>query len=219
MEKLKIMVADSHEVVRLGINFIFKCTEDIEVIAEAGNCYEVTRKADECRPDVVIMDASLADECAINTCRALKEKHPKMKVIMLVSPADENSIFNAITAGADGLLPRQIKSGELTGAVRMVVEGKSMLDPSITTRVMNRVRTGFFDQERKEALLNPQERRILGLITEGKTNKEIAQILMLSNNTIKNYVSCILSKLNFSNRAEAAAYAVRHNLGQQRAAN
>ncbi|HWI54331.1 MAG TPA: response regulator transcription factor [Desulfobacteria bacterium] len=219
MERLKIMVADSHEVVRLGINFIFKCTEDMEVTAEAGSCTEVTLKADECQPDVVIMDAWLADQCAINTCRTLKEKFPQMKVIILVSPADENSIFSAISAGADGLLPKQIKSEELTKAVKMVMEGKSMLDPSITTKVMDRVKNGFFNKERKEALLNPQERRILGMIAEGKTNKEIAQKLMLSNNTIKNYVSGILSKLNFNNRAEAAAYAVRNNLGLQRAAN
>ncbi len=219
MEKLRIMVCDSHEVVRLGISFIFKCTEDIEVVAEAGSCREVVQKADECRLDVVIMDARLADECSINTCKVLKEKYPQIKVVMLVSPTDEDSIFNAITAGADGLLPKQIKSEELTKAVRMVIEGKSMLDPSITTRVMDTVKKGFFNQERKEAILNPQERRILGLIAEGKTNKEIAQKLMLSNNTIKNYVSAILSKLNFSNRAEAAAYAVRNNLGQHRAAN
>lgn len=219
MEKLKIMVADSHEVVRLGISFILKCTEDLEVIAEAGSSSEVIQKVEQCRPDVVIMDARLADQCAIDVCRTIKDKHPQVKVIMLVSPADENSIFNAITAGADGLLPKQIKSEELTKAVRMVTEGKSMLDPSITTRVMDRVKNGFFAQERKEAMLNPQERRILGLIAEGKTNKEIAQILMLSNNTIKNYVSGILSKMNFSNRAEAAAYAVRNNHGYQRAAN
>lgn len=212
MDKLKIMVADSHEVMRLGIGFILKCTDDIEVVAEAGTCSEVIKKADECLPDVVIMDTCLADESAIDVCRMIKEKNPAVKVIMLISPTDENSIFGAITAGADGLLPKELKSEELTRAVRMVNEGKSMLDPSITTRVMDRVKNGFFNQEKKEALLNPQERRILGLIAEGKTNKEIAQILMLSNNTIKNYVSGILSKLNFSNRAEAAAYAVRNNL-------
>lgn len=219
MDKLKIMVADSHEVVRLGISFILKCHDDFEVVAEAASCSEVIQKVDEYHPNVVIMDASLADQCAIEVCSVLKEKYTGVKVIMLISPTDENSIFNAITAGVDGLLPKQIKSEELTRAVRMVTEGKSLLDPSITTRVMDRVKKGFFTQDRKDALLNPQERRILGLIAEGKTNKEIAQILMLSNNTIKNYVSGILSKLNFSNRAEAAAYAVRNNLGQQRAAN
>ncbi len=211
MEKIKILIADSHEVMRLGISFILKRTEDFEVIGEAATCGEVIQKADNSKPDVIIMDVKL-DGCAIDVCRLIKEKHPGMKVIMLISPAEDEGIFDAISAGADGLLPKQIKSEELTNSIRMVSKGNSMLDPSITSKVMNRFRKGFSNQERKEALLNPQERRILALIAEGKTNKEIAQMLMLSNNTIKNYVSGILSKLNFSNRAEAAAYAVKNNL-------
>ncbi len=211
MKKIRILIADSHEVMRLGISFILKRTEDFEVAGEAGTCSEVIHKAAACTPDIVITDIRL-DGCAIDTCRLIKEKYPEIKVIMLISPAEDEGIFEAISAGADGLLPKQIKSEELTNAIRMVSEGKSMLDPSITTKVMNRFRKGFTQPERKETLLNPQERRILALIAEGKTNKEIARILMLSNNTIKNYVSGILSKLNFSNRAEAAAYAVRNNL-------
>lgn len=218
MDKIKVMVADSHEVFRLGITFILKCTEDLEVVAEAGLCSEVMHKVEACSPDVVIMDLVL-DGCGIELCRSLKENYPGIKIVMMMSATDEASIFNAITAGADSLLPKKIKSEELTNAVRMVKEGKVVLDPSITSRVMDRVKNGFFNQERKEALLNPQERRILALIADGKTNKEIAQILMLSNNTIKNYVSGILSKLNFSNRAEAAAYAVRNNMGKYRAVN
>lgn len=212
MDKLKILVADSHEVVRLGISFILKCAEDIEVIAEAGVCSEVFQKTAACNPDIIIMDYRLNEGCAIDVCRQIKEKYPDTKVIMFLSPNDEESIFDAISAGADGLLPKQIKSEELTNAIRMVCNGNSMLDPAITSKVMNRVKSGFTQPERKDAVLNPQERRILALIAEGKTNKEIAQILMLSNNTIKNYVSGILSKLNFCNRAEAAAYAVRNNL-------
>lgn len=212
MQKLKVLVADSHEVVRLGISFIIKCTEDFEVVGEAGSCAELVQKAVSSCPDVVIMDSHLVEGNAFDTCKTIKEKQAKTKVVMLISPAEEDHIFEAISAGADALLPKQIKSDELTGAIRMVYDGKSMLDPSITTKVMNRVKQGFASPERKETLLNPQERRILALIAEGKTNKEIAQVLLLSNNTIKNYVSGILSKLNFSNRAEAAAYAVRNNL-------
>ena len=215
MEKLKILVADSHEVVRLGISFILKRTEDFEVVAEVGSCSEVVQRVANINPDVVIMDVRLSDGSAVDVCQVIKEKHPNIKVIMLISTNDEDSIFDAISAGADGLLPKQIKSEELTRAIRMVCEGKSLLDPSITSRVMDRVKNGFGGHDRKEAILNPQERRIMTLIAEGKTNKEIAKILMLSNNTIKNYVSGILSKLNFSNRAEAAAYAVRNNLMSQ----
>ena len=212
MAKLKILVADSHEVVRLGISFILNCTEEYEVVGEAGTCTEVIQKVVHCDPDVVIMDTCLNDCCAIDTCRIIKEKHPRVKIIMLTSPADEDGIFDAISAGTDGLLPKQIKSEELTRAIRMVYEGKSLLDPLITSKVMDRVKNNFVHPQREEALLNPQEKRILTLIAEGKTNKEIAQTLMLSNNTIKNYVSGILGKLNFSNRAEAAVYAVRNNL-------
>jgi len=212
MQKLKILVADSHEVVRLGISFILKCTEEFEVVGEAGSCAEVMQKVVSCNPDVIIMDNHLTDDRAFEVCRHVKEKQPKTKVIMLISPNEDDNIFEAISAGADALLPKQIKSEELTGAIRMVNAGKSMLDPSITSKVMDRVKNGFAKPDRKDTLLNPQERRILALIAEGKTNKEIAQILLLSNNTIKNYVSGILSKLNFSNRAEAAAYAVRNNL-------
>lgn len=217
MGKLKVLVADSHEVVRLGISFILKCNEEFGVVGEAGTCAEVVQKVADTDPHVIIMDSRLTDDCAIDTCRTIKEQNPGIKVIVLISPADEEGIFRAISAGADALLPKQIKSEELTNAIKMVYEGKSMLDPSITTKVMDRVKNGFTvnTERKKEALLNPQERRILALIAEGKTNKEIAQILMLSNNTIKNYVSGILSKLNFSNRAEAAAYAVRNNLMSQ----
>lgn len=212
MKKLKVLVADSHEVVRLGISFILKCGDEFEVAGEAGSCSELIKKTASSNPDLIIMDNRLTDDYAFTTCRNIKERNPNIKVIMLISPAEDDSIFEAISAGADALLPRQIKSEELTNAIRMVYNGKSMLDPSITSKVMDRVKNGFVNPERKETLLNPQERRILALIAEGKTNKEIAQILLLSNNTIKNYVSGILSKLNFSNRAEAAAYAVRNNL-------
>lgn len=215
MGKVKVLVADSHEVVRLGIGFILKCSDDFEFVGEAGSCSEVDQKVAESAPDVLIMDSRLADECSFNTCRSVKEKNPGIKVIILISPTDDEGIFRAISAGVDGLLQKQIKSDELTNAIRMVYQGKPMLDPSITSKVMARVKNGFVNSERKEALLNPQEKRILSLIADGKTNKEIAQILMLSNNTIKNYVSGILSKLNFSNRAEAAAYAVRNNLMTQ----
>ena len=212
MQKLKVLVADSHEVVRLGISFIIKCIDDFEVVGEVGSCAELVQKAVKFCPDVVIMDSQFIDGNAFDACKTIKEKLAETKVVMLISPTEEDHIFEAISAGADALLPKQIKSDELTGAIRMVHEGKSMLDPSITTKVMNRVKHGFTSPDRKETLLNPQERRILALIAEGKTNKEIAQVLLLSNNTIKNYVSGILSKLNFSNRAEAAAYAVRNNL-------
>ena len=212
MKKLKILVADSHEVFRLGISFILKRVEDFEVIGEAAVCTDVMKKMDQYNPDILVMDSRLNDGCAVEVCKRVNVKYPETKTIMLISPSDEDRIFEAISAGAIGLLPKQMKGEELIRAIRMVHEGKSMLDPSITLKVIDRVKNSFSAPEKKDVLLNPQERRILALIADGKTNKEIAQILMLSNNTIKNYVSGILSKLNFSNRAEAAAYAVKNNL-------
>ncbi|WP_418790524.1 LuxR C-terminal-related transcriptional regulator [Phosphitispora sp. TUW77] len=212
MKKLKILVADSHEVFRMGISFILKNTVDFEVVGEAATCTDVMKKVHQYNPDILIIDFHLNDGCAIEVCKKVNIRYPETKTIMLISLSDENSIFEAISAGAIGLLPKQMKGEELTRAVRMVHEGKSILDPSITSKVIDRVKNNFSSSEKNEVILNPQERRILALIAEGKTNKEIAQILMLSNNTIKNYVSGILSKLNFSNRAEAAAYAVKNNL-------
>ena len=212
MSKLKVLVADSHEVVRLGIRFIVQCSQDFEVVGEAVNCSEIIQKTINLQPDIIIMDVRMGDSNGTEACRILKEKEDWCKVIMLTAPNDDEAIFAAISAGTDGLLLKQIKSAELINAMKMVQEGKTMLDPAITAKVLNRMKNGSTGGERPEAVLNPQEQRILALIADGKTNKEIAQILMLSNNTIKNYVSGILSKLNFSNRAEAAAYAVRNNL-------
>lgn len=208
-------MADSHEVVRLGISFIIRCSDDFEVVGEAGSCSEIIQKTIKLKPDIIVMDILMGDGNGIEACRVIKEKEPQCRIIILTSPNDDDAIFSAITAGADGLLLKQIRSAELINALKMVSTGKSMLDPTITAKVLDRVKNGGADSSRPEALLNPQEQRILALIAEGKTNKEIAQFLMLSNNTIKNYVSGILSKLNFSNRAEAAAYAVRHNLMKQ----
>lgn len=213
MAKPKIFIADSHEVVRLGISFIIQCSHEFEVVGQTGSCHEVLRKAEELQPDVIIMEARMTDGNSIECCRKIKESVPKIKVIMLVTGNDDEAIFSCISAGVDGLLLKQFNSEELIRSIHMVLEGKALLDPSITNKVLDRVKNGQPKPQPKDvALLNPQERRILSLIAEGKTNKEIAQILTLSNNTIKNYVSGILSKLNFSNRAEAAAYAVRNNL-------
>lgn len=212
MSKSKVLVADSHEVVRLGISFIIRCSEDFEVVGEAGSCSEIIQKTVKLKPDIIVMDVQMGDGNGIEACRVIKEKESQSRVIILTSPNEDEAIFSAISAGADGLLLKQIKSEELISALKMVRDGKSLLDPAITTKVLDRMKNGASTGNQPEALLNPQEQRILALIAEGKTNKEIAQVLMLSNNTIKNYVSGILSKLNFSNRAEAAAYAVRNNL-------
>ena len=143
MEKLKILVADSHEVFRLGISFILKRTEDFDVVGEAAKCSEVLKKVAKSEPDILIMDCRLDDGCAVEVCSQVNSEYPNTKVIMLISPAEEDSIFEAISAGANGLLPKQIKSEELTRAIRMVYEGKSMLDPSITSKVIDRVKNNL----------------------------------------------------------------------------
>ena len=185
--------------------------DDIHVTAEAGTVREAIDEADRTRPDVVVMDVRLADGSGIEATREIRAKHPDTRVLMLTSFADDEALFSSIMAGASGYVLKQVRGGELVRAIRTVGKGESLLDPAVTTSVLDRLRKGkHLMQDEKLSRLSPQEERILTAVTDGKTNREIGEDLHLAEKTVKNYVSSILSKLEVARRAEAAAYLARH---------
>ncbi len=208
---LRVMLVDDHEVVRNGVASLLKATEDIVVCAEAGSVREAIEEADRTRPDVVVMDVRLADGSGIEATREIRARRPQTAVLMLTSFADDEALFASIMAGAAGYVLKQIRAGELVRAIRQVGEGKSLLDPEVTRTVLDRLRKGkHLLRDEKLARLSPQEERILSLIADGRTNREVGEELHLAEKTVKNYVSSILSKLEVARRAEAAAYLARH---------
>jgi two-component system, NarL family, response regulator DevR len=208
---LRILLVDDHEVVRDGVKALLQATDDIIVTAEASSVREAVDEADRTRPDVVVMDVRLADGSGIEATREIRARHPKTAVIMLTSFADDEALFASIMAGASGYVLKQVKGGELVRAIRTVGKGESLLDPAVTSAVLDRLRRGkHLLKDEKLARLSPQEERILSLVADGKTNREIGEELHLAEKTVKNYVSSILSKLEVARRAEAAAYLARH---------
>jgi DNA-binding NarL/FixJ family response regulator len=208
---LRVMLVDDHEVVRSGVRALLQATDDIIVSAEAGTVREAVDEADRARPDVVVMDVRLADGSGIEATREIRARHPNTRVVMLTSFADDEALFASIMAGASGYVLKQVRGGELVRAIRTVGRGESLLDPAVTNAVLDRLRKGKrLLEDEKLARLSPQEERILGLVADGKTNKEIGDELDLAEKTVKNYVSSILSKLEVARRAEAAAYLARH---------
>src|SRR5262245_37136131 len=208
---LRIRIVDDHEVVRNGIRAMLQAEDDIVVSAEAGTVREAIDEADRARPDVVVRDVRRADGSGIEATREIRASHPYTRVVMLTSFADDEALFASIMAGASGYVLKQVKGGELVRAIRTVGKGESLLDPAVTNAVLDRLRKGKrLLEDEKLARLSPQEERILGLVADGKTNKEIGDDLDLAEKTVKNYVSSILSKLEVARRAEAAAYLARH---------
>jgi two-component system response regulator DevR len=208
---LRVMLVDDHEIVRDGIKAMLRGTDDVIVTAEAGSVRDAIDEADRSRPDVVVMDVRLTDGSGIEATREIRAKHPDMRVLMLTSFADDEALFSSIMAGASGYVLKQVRSGELLRAIRAVGAGESLLDPAVTTAVLDRLRKGkHLLRDEKLARLSPQEERILTLVADGRTNKEIGEDLHLAEKTVKNYVSSILSKLEVARRAEAAAYLARH---------
>jgi two-component system, NarL family, response regulator DevR len=208
---LRVLLVDDHEVVRDGVKVLLQATDDIIVTAEASSVREAVDEADRARPDVVVMDVRLADGSGIEATREIRARHPKTAVIMLTSFADDEALFASIMAGASGYVLKQVKGGELVRAIRTVGKGESLLDPAVTSAVLDRLRKGkHLLRDEKLARLSPQEERILSLVADGKTNREIGEELHLAEKTVKNYVSSILSKLEVARRAEAAAYLARH---------
>jgi two-component system response regulator DevR len=208
---LRVLLVDDHEVVRTGLTALLKGTDDIVVAGEAGTVREAIEVAERTRPDVVVMDVRLADGSGIEATREIRARRPQTQVLMLTSFADDEALFASIMAGASGYVLKQVRSGELVRAIRAVGQGQSLLDPAVTKSVLDRLRRGkHLVKDEKLARLSPQEERILALVAEGRTNREIGQELHLAEKTVKNYVSSILSKLEVARRAEAAAYLARH---------
>ena len=208
---LRVMLVDDHEVVRSGVRAMLDTEDDIYVTTEAGTVREAIDEADRTKPDVVVMDVRLADGSGIEATREIRAKHPDARVLMLTSFADDEALFASIMAGASGYVLKQVRTGELVRAIRAVGAGESLLDPAVTTSVLDRLRKGkHLMRDERLARLSPQEERILTLIADGKTNREVGEELGLAEKTVKNYVSSILSKLEVARRAEAAAYLARH---------
>ena len=214
---LRLLVVDDHEVVREGLVALLSRREEFQVVAEAGTVAEALAATRRFEPDLVVMDVRLPDGSGIEACREIRAEFPATRIVMLTSYPDEEAVLSAILAGASGYLLKQIRGRDLVSALEAVGRGDSLLDPAVTERVLERVRRIASGDDKDElSELTPQERKILLLVADGKTNKEIATEVFLSDKTVKNYVSSILSKLNLQRRAQAAAFVARHRLGEDR---
>jgi two-component system, NarL family, response regulator DevR len=203
---VKILLVDDHEVVRMGLRTLLDRRAGFSVVAEAGTVAEAVSAARQSRPDVIVMDIRLPDGNGVEACREIRGEMPETKVIMLTSYADDEAVYGSIMAGASGYLLKQTRGQNLAEAIERVARGESLLDPSVTEKVLARMRALASGEGDELATLTDQERKILALIAQGKTNKEIAGEIFLSDKTVKNYVSSILSKLNLRRRSEAAAF-------------
>lgn len=213
MSTLRLLLVDDHEVVRLGMKALLERHSHFTVVAEAGTEDDAVDQALTFKPDIILMDIRLAGGSGIEACRRITHELPGTKVIMLTSYAEDELLFSAIRAGATGYVLKQVGSGELIRAIEASGRGEATLDPSMTQTILDEVRRSIKKEEAVAFVeLTTKERRVLALVAEGHTNRDIASELFLSEGTVRNYVSSIFSKLGLSNRAEAAAYAIRHNL-------
>jgi len=206
---VRVFLLDDHEVVRRGLRELLESEGDIEVVGEAGTAAAATARIPAVRPDVAILDARLPDGNGIEVCRQIRSVDPTIRAIILTSFDDDEALFSAIMAGASGYVLKQVTGQDLLAAVRLVASGASLLDPRVTERVMQRLREGTSSEPDVLEGLTAQERRILELVAEGLTNRQIGERLFLAEKTIKNYMSSILSKLGLERRTQAAVFASR----------
>lgn len=210
---MRILLVDDHEVVRLGVRTLLEREPEFRIVGEAGTAEDAVRQTVALHPDVVVMDIRLPGGSGVDACREILRQLPDVKVIMLTSYAEDDLLFEAIEAGAAGYVLKRVGSDDLVRAIKTVGRGEALLSPEVTARVMARVRQAGRQSTRAAfAELTDQELRVLAMVTEGRTNREISQALHLSEGTIRNYVSTMLGKLGLGNRAEAAAYAVKHRI-------
>jgi DNA-binding NarL/FixJ family response regulator len=211
--QLDLLIVDDHEVVREGLAALLGRRSGFRVVAQAGTVSEAVAQAARFEPDLVVMDVRLPDGSGIEACREIRAARPETRVVMLTSYPDEEAVLSAILAGASGYLLKQIRGRDLISALEQVAGGASLLDPAVTEKVLERVRMAARGTATDElADLTAQERKILLLVADGKTNKEIAAEVFLSDKTVKNYVSSILSKLDLQRRTQAAAFVAKHHL-------
>jgi len=210
---IRILIADDHEVVRIGLAALLDGQPGLQVVAQAESGDEAVRLARRHRPDVVVMDIRMPNGSGIDACRTITAEMEAMPVIMLTSHADSEALFDAIDAGASGYVLKRIGTTELIDAVRTVAAGGSLLDPAMTRRVLDRLRNASRVEEAGAfSELTEQERRVLAIIADGSSNREIAERMGLAEKTVRNYVSSILAKLALASRSQAAAYAIRNRL-------
>lgn len=210
---LRVLLVDDHEVVRVGLRALIERQADIRVVGEAGTVREAVSQAKRLAPDVVVLDIRLPGGSGLDACRQIKAERPDTRIIILTSFPDDEVLFDAIAAGADGYILKQIGSDDLIQALERIGRGESLLDPALTAQVFARMRE-VRRQERAHAFadLNAREMQILARIAEGQTNREIGSAIHLSEKTVRNYVSNVLGKLSLTSRAQAAAYAARHRI-------
>jgi two-component system response regulator DevR len=207
--RLRVFLLDDHQVVREGLRSLLEADGEMEVVGEAGTAEEALERIPLTRPRVAVLDVRLPDGSGVEVCREVRSQHPEVACLMLTSFSDDEALFDAIMAGASGYVLKEVGGSDLVSDVRKVASGHSLLDPVLTARVMDRVRSGRADSRHDH--LTAQEERILGHIAEGLTNRQIAELMYLSEKTVKNYVSNLLAKLGMSRRTEAAVYAVRRD--------
>jgi two-component system response regulator DevR len=206
-DAIRVFLLDDHELVRRGVREILEAEGDLVVVGEAGTAEEAIGRIPATTPNVAVLDVQLPDGDGIEVCRDVRSKHPEIACIMLTSFADDEAVYAAILAGAAGFVLKQVRGNDLVDGIRRVARGESLLDPQVTTRVLERLRARGDDDEL--AGLTEQERKILMLISDGLTNRQIGEELFLAEKTVKNYVSNLLAKLGMHRRTEAAAYAAR----------
>jgi two-component system, NarL family, response regulator DevR len=210
----RIFLLDDHEIVRRGLRELLEAEDDFEVVGEASTAAEALARIPAVQPEVAVLDVRLPDGNGVEVCRDIRSEHPDIQCLMLTSYSDDEALFDAIMAGAAGYVLKQVRGADLVDGIRRVAAGHSLLDPTVTTRVLERLRHAPEEDERF-ANLTEQERKILGLLAEGMTNRQIAGELFLAEKTVKNYVSNLLAKMGMQRRTEAAVYAAR--LAERRA--
>jgi len=211
-DRIRVFLLDDHEVVRRGVRDLLETHDDITVVGEAGSAEEARNRIPICRPHVAVLDVQLPDGTGIEVCRDVRSDHPEIHCLMLTSFADDQALLDSVVAGASGYVLKQIRGSELVDDVRKVASGQSLLDPAAVKRMIDRLNAGSTaggGDPRLEGL-SPQERRILDLLAEGLTNREIGERMFLAEKTVKNYVSNLLMKLGMKRRTEAAVFAARH---------
>jgi two-component system, NarL family, response regulator DevR len=205
---VRVFLVDDHEVVRRGVRGLLEAEDDIEVVGEAGTVEEALSRIPPTRPDLALLDVRLPDGDGVELCRELRSRHPEIQALMLTSFDDDEALFNAMMAGAGGYVLKQVRGSDLIDNVRRVAAGQSTLDAGLTSKLLHRLRRQN-DEDEDIARLTEQERRILELLAEGLTNRQIADRMILAEKTVKNYVSNLLAKLGMQRRTEAAVYAAR----------
>ena len=212
---VRVFLLDDHEVVRQGVRSLLEASGHIEVVGEASNAQETLSRIGACQPDVAVLDVRIPDGNGVEVCREIRSEHPHIKCLMLTSYSDDDALFEAIMAGASGYVLKQIRGSELVSAVLRVASGESLLDPAVTGKVLERLRAPAVEDERLGSL-SPQERRLLELIGEGLTNRQIGEKMYLAEKTVKNYVSNLLAKMGMHRRTEVAVFAARLEMNQGR---